>query len=238
MQAWRVAETWEVDWGYQGNTGTKVWARNPSSIRKAAREWHWTSTGHLRLFGVPTPTYRKDSWELDWQRRSEHGRKVWGRNPSSKMPNAREWHWVDYHTVQLSGAPWKPVTPKKSRWINCNGYWNLSRRGMTEEEISIATRHGLFKGKKGRFVWEHQLVAARKYGAIPPGSVVRHVNGVKTDNREQNLVLGTSRENTMDHDSARRMAMYWREKYETLLASVKDLPRSERGQMGLVDIVE
>lgn len=43
---------------------------------------------------------------------------------------------------------------------------------------------------------------------------MRHLNGDKTDNRPENLVLGTTQENTMDHNTARLMAMYWREKYE------------------------
>ena len=87
---------------------------------------------------------------------------------------------------------------------------------MTDDDIKLAESHGLFRGKRKLFVNEHQLVAVKKYGKLPPHSVVRHLNGIKTDNRPENLVLGTTQENTMDHVTARMQAMYWREKYESL----------------------
>ena len=47
--------------------------------------------------------------------------------------------------------------------------------------------------------------------------VVRHLNGIKSDNRPENLILGTLEENNMDHETARKESMYWREKYCELL---------------------
>lgn len=81
--------TWEVDWTHADNTGTEVMARNPSSHQDRTREWHLTSTDYLRSQGVSTPTYRRDSWEVDWSKRD--GKLVWARNESSKMPAAREY---------------------------------------------------------------------------------------------------------------------------------------------------
>ena len=96
----------------------------------------------------------------------------------------------------------------------------LSRKGMTQAEIDLADKHNLFKGTRGKkaFVFEHQLVALKKYGNRLSGTVIRHLNGVKTDNRPENLVRGTTQENTMDHNKARLMAMYWRERYEELIS--------------------
>lgn len=207
---------WEVDWGHPENTGNQVWARDPDARMRVCREWHWTKTATLRRAGVRTPTYRADSWEVDWAQRK--GKLVWARNPLSKMPTARDWHWVDFHTIERSGAKWKPKSEKTGRYITDKGYVRLTRVGMTEDDIQLADEHGLWSGGKtwrpGAYVQEHQLAAVKKYGRIPHGHVVRHINGQKADNRPENIVLGTSAENTMDHNTARVMAMYWREKYE------------------------
>jgi hypothetical protein len=179
-----------------------------------------TSTGQLRKAGVNTPTYRKDSWEIDWSKRN--GKLVWARNLRSKMPGAREWHWIDYHTVQSAGLSWQPRTEKTGRYVNGHGYVMLTPRGLTEQDVRLCDEHDLWAGGKRRTaVLEHRLVAFKKYGALPPGTVVRHLNGLKADNRPENLLRGTTQENTMDHNTARLMAMYWREKYEELVARVE-----------------
>lgn len=43
----------------------------------------------------------------------------------------------------------------------------------------------------------HRLVWEACHGAIPPGMEINHKNGVKTDNRIENLELATSRENNV-----------------------------------------
>lgn len=210
---------WEVDWTHEGNTGQEVMARNTTSWQMRTQQWHMVSTGYLRSVGISTPTYRRDSWEVDWSRRDE--KMVYARNQSSKMPGAREWHWVDFHTLNRSGVKWMPKKEKTGRYTNAQGYIVLTRRAMTEEDITLAEAHGLFRGAKKSWVREHRLIALKKYGILNDRHVVRHLNGVKTDNRPENLVRGTTQENTMDHNEARLAAMYWREKYEELLASVE-----------------
>lgn len=212
---------WEVDWTHEDNTGTYVMARNAESRCRSAREWHLVATARLRDSGINTPVYRADSWEVDWNKRN--GKRVWARNPHSKMPSAHGWHWIDYHTIQRAGLQWKPAQEHTGRYVDGSGYVTLTRMGMTDADISLAEEQGLFRGARKTFVKEHQLVAVKKYGALPPDSVVRHVNGIKTDNRPENLVLGTTQENTMDHNSARLMVMYWREKYETVQAELTAL---------------
>lgn len=192
-----------------------MWARNPYSHLKSARSWHFVTTGYLRGLGINTPTFRKDSWEIDWSKRN--GKKVWARNPESKMPSAHHWHWIDFSTLARAGIPWKPKTIKTGRYIDNGGYVVLTRLGMTVAQVEMAHKYGLFRGKRKTFVREHQLVAAQKYGRSVNGFVVRHINGIKSDNRLENLVLGTTQENTMDHNSARLAAMFWRNKYEQLV---------------------
>lgn len=216
--------SWEVDWSYPGNTGTKVWGRNTSSYIKKAREWHWVSVGYLREHGVNTPIYRKDSWEIDWSRRN--GKMVWARNQSSKIPSARKWHWITHSHLDRVGISWKPFEVHDGRHQDSAGYVVLCRCGMTEEEIELAERNNLFRGARKNFVREHHLVAVQKYGGIPYGHVVRHLNGIKSDNRPENLVLGTTQENTLDHNTARLLAMYWREKYEEAQRKIDLLERN------------
>ena len=211
---------WEVDWTRrrgQNNSGD-VWARNPLGHTPASRAWHWTSLGYLRGCGISTPTYRADSWEIDWGRRK--GKLVWGRNLASKMPSARAWHWMCQTSVQRAGFRWKPAKTRSGKFIDANGYVVLSRVAMTAEDIAIATTCGLWKGTRNAYCPEHRLVAAKHYGGLARGSVVRHLNGDKTDNRPGNLVPGTVKENATDHKTATMNAMYWKRKYEALAASV------------------
>lgn len=50
-----------------------------------------------------------------------------------------------------------------------------------------------------RTSWQvHRLVALAFHGAPQPGQMVRHLNGVRTDNRLENLAWGTRSENAYD----------------------------------------
>ena len=149
---------------------------------------------------------------------------MWARNPHSKSPASRLWHWIDFHTVQKSGAAWKPKRARTGRQLR-HGYVFLTMGAMTDEEIALADKFQLWTGglrATGRcVVAEHRLVALKKYGILPKGVVIRHLNGIKQDNRPENLLRGTVKENNMDHDKAIRMAMYWREQYEALFGRIK-----------------
>ena len=210
-----------------------VMARNPRSKRRDARLWHRVQFGRLREVGISTPKYRKDSWEVEWQKRN--GKLVWARNLLSKMPSAREWHWVDFHTLEDVGVQWRPAKPITGRYVDKCGYVNLTRRGMTSEEERLAIEFGLFRGARNIFVKEHQLVAVKKYRRTLTGMVVRHLNGIKSDNAPENILIGTSAENTMDHNTARLMAMYWRGKYEAVLRYTSDMVKSGEAEREVAD---
>jgi len=133
------------------------------------------------------------------------------------MPRAREWHFVSQGAFNRVGIPWKPKNPPGSgRYLTKDGYWQLSIGSLSPEDAAIVRASNLYSRKDQHAVKEHRLVAFKKYGCLPPGTVVRHMNGIKTDNRPENLVLGTTQENTLDHDSARRAAMFWREQCHVL----------------------
>ena len=50
----------------------------------------------------------------------------------------------------------------------------------------------------GRRVLAHRLVYAVRVGEVPAGTLVRHLNGDCTDNRPENLALGSHRDNSAD----------------------------------------
>ncbi|GAA1720478.1 NUMOD4 motif-containing HNH endonuclease [Dietzia cercidiphylli] len=59
----------------------------------------------------------------------------------------------------------------------------------------------LSQGGRNRTVKVHRLIFEAFVGPIPEGAIVRHLNDVKTDNRLENLALGTHADNR--HDSVR-----------------------------------
>lgn len=71
--------------------------------------------------------------------------------------------------------------------IQTNGYVQVGQR----------------KGKRLRFHLVHRLVWEGVHGKIPKGMEVHHRNGVKADNRIQNLELVTHSENLLAHFAGR-----------------------------------
>jgi len=50
---------------------------------------------------------------------------------------------------------------------------------------------------KGKTIQAHRFLWEAIHGPIPPGLVINHLNGVKTDNRIENLEMVTTRENVL-----------------------------------------
>ena len=79
----------------------------------------------------------------------------------------------------------------------------LSPRGNIKKLRLSGTGYLLFSvkvGGKSFSVRVHRLLAYQKYGEklLIPGVVVRHKNNIKTDNHEENVLIGSPYDNSMD----------------------------------------
>ena len=214
--------SWEVDWGNPNNKWPKIWARDVNNHMTKCRDWGLVNVYTLRRAGVNTPIFRSDSWEIDWDKRDIKNKLVLARNEYSKMPNARVWHWIGQSAVENGGNKWKPANKHNGRHIDSRGYVVLTKMGMSDDDIEISEKYNLFRGKRKTFVREHHLVAVKKYKCKLDGLVVRHINGIKSDNTPENILIGTTQENTMDHNQARLKAMHWHRKYIELVTMIED----------------
>lgn len=156
-------------------------------------------------------------WEIDWSKRRRIGTTayVWARNPASSQARARGWHWTTYAALDRVGIEWMPVAERKGRHLTTSGYVVIAKGTLTTKERQMVETAGLWIGQsrgQRRGVKEHHLVALKKYGALPKNFLIRHLNGDKTDNRARNLVLGTKRDNSLDHHAAVVQMMLWRER--------------------------
>lgn len=167
-------------------------------------------------------------WEVDWSdnryteseggARTRREKEVMARNPRSVNPRSRAWRYVRAQNVKRSvGNIPDGVYPEYAERKIKDGYVFLSLDLLTLDQRELVDRLGLITSKHSR-VAEHRLVAAETYGDWydPRAMVVRHKNGNKTDNRPENLLIGTNEENMMDHETARKAAMFWHQKCREL----------------------
>lgn len=165
-------------------------------------------------------TKRFIQWEIDWTKRRRVGsnEQVWARNPASWQQRAREWHWTTWLALKQVGVEWQPRRERLGRHKTSGGYVLVAKGSLSDADRALADKHDLWVGRSRaigdgqRGVKEHHLVAVKKYGALPHRFLVRHLNGDKTDNRPENLVLGTHKDNSMDHRTAVIEMMAWRER--------------------------
>ena len=100
--------------------------------------------------------------------------------------------------------PRRQVPDEKRARANRNTRWNDDR---------MITPHGYVKVRVGRnhpladrygYAYEHRLVLAAAGVEIPEGHIVHHVNGVKTDNRIENLEVMSRGDHNREHARRRR----------------------------------
>jgi len=112
-------------------------------------------------------------------------------------------------------------TAKRKTYSTGQGYREVDVRTLAPEVqrfIKPMMKRRNFK------ITEHRLIAALRMGRIlSRDEVVRHLNGIKDDNRPENLIVGTVKDNNSDHDSIRKEVMVLREKERILAEALQQL---------------
>lgn len=92
---------------------------------------------------------------------------------------------------------------KGGRRIGKNGYVDLSLTLIPEEDYKLLPSHDI----EHRQTREHRYIMAKHLGRLlQPEEFVKHLNGNKSDNRIENLEIGTGPENTIEHYEAVRLS--------------------------------
>jgi HNH endonuclease len=113
---------------------------------------------------------------------------------------------------KLAGPNRKWKNDNVGRW-NLGGYIAIAKSILPDEDHDYINNDGLLN------ILEHRLIMARHLKRkLEPNELVRHLNGIKTDNRIENLAVGTHYENTLDHVSLRNELALWKNLALTLLA--------------------
>jgi len=127
-------------------------------------------------------------------------RKCAGALPKLAGPN-RKWK-----TTEFGGGRWK-----------LGGYYALAKSTLTPDELALVPEDDL------HYVLEHRLIMAKHIERrLETIEVVRHLNGIKTDNRIENLAIGSYQDNILDHVSLRRELALWKNIALTLLLIISE----------------
>lgn len=163
----------------------------------------------------------------------------------ARCPDCKEERWVLVNGIRNAGFTTLCPSCAKIRTIpkgENNPNWNggiqitngyrevnvsILEKELTPEQLAVVNKY-LFKRKKRRYEYEHRVVALLTYGpiAVRKGTVIRHLNGNKLDNRAENLIYGSQKDNCQDHSSAFRELKLWKYIALTLLRINAELTKN------------
>lgn len=92
--------------------------------------------------------------------------------------------------------PWMRVDEQGRIWTTRKGFGHPCPERSAERTNQGGYLYVFIKGLG--LVHSHRVAYAWWYGECPAGLLVRHLNDVKTDNRRENLALGTTLDNAAD----------------------------------------
>lgn len=97
--------------------------------------------------------------------------------------------------IDERGRVWRVAVRRKDRWGGPARSVPCARRRAEKISGPYFQVRAMFDGKRTNAL-AHRLVWRHFFGPIPDGLTVNHENGVKTDNRPENLELATYAEQT------------------------------------------
>jgi hypothetical protein len=108
--------------------------------------------------------------------------------------------------------------------------WKGGRRKASNGYIIIwSPNHpGAIQIGNSKYMLEHRLIMEKKIGRyLRPKEVVHHINGIRDDNRLENLELTTSSNNIARSNSTREVTDSYRKKHSQ---KASQIPRDKNGR--------
>jgi len=133
---------------------------------------------------------------IAWKRQDQYGRALWG----LICPKCGDMHQESSPNHQLCpGCRMSRATRKalKSAVTTPSGYRAVPYGAVSQSDRKLCA--------PTKLVLEHRVIAARKIGRkLTSEEIVHHINGVKTDNRPENLCVMDNNEHLKLHAARRR----------------------------------
>lgn len=104
---------------------------------------------------------------------------------------------VEKTTIDLSNVEWKPLIGFEDIFLISNN--GAVKSKIQEKLLRICRRNGYARyAICGKMYSAHRLVYETFVGKIPEGMIIDHINGIRDDNRVENLRCITQSENAMN----------------------------------------